>query len=67
MSMYFSVLSDKLASNRRNFMERILSRYDHSVMAHVKFQEDVIGCREVIALLNALISICLYDGSDVKL
>ena len=24
--------------------------YDHSVMMHVEFLEDVIGCKEVIAL-----------------
>ena len=41
MSMYFSVLSHKIASNQRIFMKLILSIYDHSVMMHVKFYEDV--------------------------
>ena len=31
-------------------MKRILSKYDHSVMRHAKFHEDVIWFREVIAL-----------------
>ena len=34
---------------RRNFMKRKLSIYDHSVMGHAKFHEDVIRFREVIA------------------
>ena len=38
----FSVLSHKLASNGRNFLKLILSIYDHSVMMHVMFPEDVI-------------------------
>ena len=50
LSMNVSVLSHKLASNRRNFMKLILSIYDHGVMMHVKLHKDVIGCREVIAL-----------------
>ena len=45
--MSFPVLSHQLARNRRNFVKFI---YDHSVMMHVKFHEDVIGCREVIVL-----------------
>ena len=48
MSLGFSVLSHKLASN--DFMKHILSIYDCSVMGHVKFHEDVIGFREDIAL-----------------
>ena len=32
-------------------MKIILCIYDHSVMMHVKFHEDFIGCREVFALL----------------
>ena len=31
-------------------MKLILNIYDHSVMMHVKFHEDVIRFREVIAL-----------------
>ena len=31
-------------------MKRILSIYDHNVMMHVKFHEDVIRFTEVIAL-----------------
>ena len=46
----FSVLSHKLANNGRNFLKLILSIYDHSVMMHVMFPEDVIRCREVIVL-----------------
>ena len=48
MSLSFSVLSHKLASN--NFMKHILSIYDRSVMGHVKFHEDVNDFREDIAL-----------------
>ena len=47
MSMNLSFLSHKLASSGRNFMKLKLSEYDHSVMMHVKFHEDVIGCREL--------------------
>ena len=35
-------------------MKLIPSIYDHSVMMHVKFHEDVIRCREVIALFECL-------------
>ena len=31
-------------------MKLIQSIYDHSVMRHVMFKEDVVGFREVIAL-----------------
>ena len=48
--IFFSVRSHELASNRRNFMKLTLSIYDHSVMMHVKFHEDVIWCRGVIIL-----------------
>ena len=34
-------------------MKYILSIYDHSVMEHVKFHEDAIGFREIIAPLIA--------------
>ena len=52
MSLNFSVLSHKLASNssKKEFHELILSMYDNSVMINVKFHEDVISFREGIAL-----------------
>ena len=54
MSLDLSVLSHKLASNtsKKEFHETYTSSsiYDHCVMRHVKFNEDVIGFREVIAL-----------------
>ena len=51
MPLDFTVLSHKQAIGlRRNFMKRIQSIYDYSVMGHVKFHEGDIRLREVIAL-----------------
>ena len=35
-------------------MKLILSIYDHSVMMHVKFHEQVISCRGVIAVITLI-------------
>ena len=40
-------------------MKLILSIYDHGVILHVKFSEDVISCRGVIAIFFTLISLNL--------
>ena len=45
-----SVLILNLVCNRWNSMKVILSLYCHDVMLHVKFCEDVIRLRKVIAL-----------------
>ena len=46
---FFSVLGLKI-NKQRDFMKVILSIYGHHVMMQVKFHQDVIRCREVIAL-----------------
>ena len=38
--------------------------YDLSVMMHVKFHKDVIGCREVIALWLPKYQ-CIYEDKHV--
>ena len=50
MSVNCSIISHKLVSNKQNFMKLILSIFDHGLMMHVKFSEDVISCRGVIAI-----------------
>ena len=49
--MTFSDLSHSNVTNGWSFMKLILSMYDYSVMIHVKFYDDVIRFREVIALI----------------
>ena len=42
--------------------------YDHSVMRHVMFHEDVIGCKEIIALdylnINEFWAMHMHINSD---
>ena len=48
--MIFSILSHNIVSNGWNFTNPILSIYDHSVVIHMKFCQDILGKRGVIAL-----------------
>ena len=46
----FSVLSPYWVVSGCNFMKLVLNIYDHSVVMHVKFHQDVISYGGVLAL-----------------
>ena len=46
---FFSVLSHNLVSNGWNFMKLILSIYDHGVVMHPKFCQDILNYCHLIA------------------
>ena len=46
---YFFVLSHNLVSNGWNFMRLILSIYDHGVVMHLEFCQDILSNSGVIA------------------
>ena len=50
LNFNYSALSHNLVSNGRNFVKLILSIYDHNVILHMDFCQDVLSNRGVIVL-----------------